>query len=448
MSSKQTHADKRKYLGMNSTQLKSQMDILLSGLHLNIHKVSNINPSYAPKTYEQLINPFPYLKYCTLSLSINIAFEYEEKMKRKLKASVLGVQKKSKSSKLFDFLINFSLLNAQDTKALNILTSKVNSVGSGKVRRSSLNFCSTLRSKNIPVVLSFNTAKLMATLIADSLDRAPIGIVTNSQPLIDTQVFTRPRNLKPSIGKNHLFENILTREPIICLGESMQYKKENKDNRLEQNKDNKMQKEGQKIYLSSIFLSLIFKSSLDKVKAYAVKSQMGKIITKPNKPNQDSFFIIKNPMGIENGYLFGVMDGHGLFGKEASSLVKNRLPENLSAIHNGHLRNDFLLDSKFRENLIKSAYERTNEELNRATFNVSCSGTTSVTVFTHDSLLLCANVGDSRAVIALVEDENVPQWEVQQISVDHKPNLLQEYQRILMHNGRVEGIRGKVKEER
>jgi hypothetical protein len=286
----------------------------------------------------------------------------------------------------------------------------------------------------------------MATLIADSLDRAPVGIVTNNQPLIETQVFNKPKKLKPLLTKYCPSDKVPIKEPIICLEENNKHREEQKDNILEQDKEsNEVKTEGQKMYLSSIFLSITLKDRLSKVKAYAVKSQMGKIIVKPNKPNQDSYFIIKNPMGIENSHLFGVMDGHGLFGKDVSSLVKNRLPANLSAMNNEHQRQSFLLDSKFRANLIRSAYERTSEELNESSFDISCSGTTSVTVFIHDSLLLCANVGDSRAIIVLAEDD-IPQWEVQQITIDHKPNLLHERQRILMHNGRVEAVRGKVEE--
>lgn len=209
-------------------------------------------------------------------------------------------------------------------------------------------------------------------------------------------------------------------------------------------------REKRKMYNDSLFRSISIKRPPDKVSAYAVQSQMGKIIRRPNKPNQDSYFIIKNPMEIENGYLFGVMDGHGSFGKEASSLVKTRLPMNLSLPNSTHkssdIRNSFLSDQNFRKTLVKSAYERTNKELNSSSFDSSYSGTTSVTVFTHDSLLLCANVGDSRAVIASLQDlsKDQPRWEVRQITIDHKPELQDEHQRILMCNGRVEAFRGKL----
>jgi serine/threonine protein phosphatase PrpC len=53
---------------------------------------------------------------------------------------------------------------------------------------------------------------------------------------------------------------------------------------------------------------------------------MGRVPSKPNKVNQDSYLIIQDFLGIKGSYLFGIMDGHGTFGHEASDLVKKRLP--------------------------------------------------------------------------------------------------------------------------
>lgn len=198
-------------------------------------------------------------------------------------------------------------------------------------------------------------------------------------------------------------------------------------------------KTGMKYYLDSSFINIPLRRTINKVSSYAVQSQMGRIPRKPNKPNQDSYFIIENPMKIENGYLFGVMDGHGSFGKEASSLVKNRLPINLQT-------NDgmsFLSNPELRKHLIKSAYKQTNDELS-AMCDSSYSGTTSVTVFAHGSLLLCANVGDSRAVIGSLPDTRNSNWCVHQITIDHKPEVHSEYERIVLSNGRVEALKGNL----
>ncbi|KAJ6737671.1 CATALYTIC/PROTEIN PHOSPHATASE TYPE 2C [Salix viminalis] len=63
------------------------------------------------------------------------------------------------------------------------------------------------------------------------------------------------------------------------------------------------------------------------------------------------------------------------------------------------------------------------------------SGTTALTVVRQGELIFVANVGDSRAVLATTGDDGslVPV----QLTVDFKPNLPQEAERILQCNGRV-----------
>ena len=50
--------------------------------------------------------------------------------------------------------------------------------------------------------------------------------------------------------------------------------------------------------------------------------------------------------------------------------------------------------------------------------------------------MICANVGDSRAVIGSIGEHSC--WTVRAISRDHKPDLPGEFERIISWNGRVE----------
>eukprot|EP00826_Nyctotherus_ovalis_P049240 TRINITY_DN5926_c0_g1_i1.p1 TRINITY_DN5926_c0_g1~~TRINITY_DN5926_c0_g1_i1.p1 ORF type:complete len:412 (+),score=93.62 TRINITY_DN5926_c0_g1_i1:648-1883(+) len=180
-----------------------------------------------------------------------------------------------------------------------------------------------------------------------------------------------------------------------------------------------------------------------RVSSYGVSSQMGVVPKRPNKLNQDAYFALENFMDIDNAYLFGIMDGHGHFGREVSTLVKSKLPANLAlastVCQKDRVRDLFLTDESFRESLVKAAYAKTNSELVTAGVDLSHSGTTSVTAFTCESLLLCANVGDSRAVIGSLEYQSTEhRWRANQITVDHKPDLEEEYKRIISFNGRVE----------
>ena len=67
------------------------------------------------------------------------------------------------------------------------------------------------------------------------------------------------------------------------------------------------------------------------------------------------------------------------------------------------------------------------------------SGSTSVNVLIHDQQLLCANIGDSRAIIA--RQNSNQQWYVQPLSFDHKPSNPLEAERIFKAGGRVESFR-------
>ena len=59
---------------------------------------------------------------------------------------------------------------------------------------------------------------------------------------------------------------------------------------------------------------------------YAFATRVGFIPNNPNKVNQDSFILSPNLNGCNFRHYFGVCDGHGQMGKEASHFIKLRLP--------------------------------------------------------------------------------------------------------------------------
>jgi serine/threonine protein phosphatase PrpC len=78
--------------------------------------------------------------------------------------------------------------------------------------------------------------------------------------------------------------------------------------------------------------------------------------------------------------MFGVCDGHGHYGKEASGLVKQVLPSQLetcATYTEAFLNTDVLLNKNVETNL---------------------SGTTVVVVLFEGTKLICLNCGDSRAI--------------------------------------------------
>ena len=72
-----------------------------------------------------------------------------------------------------------------------------------------------------------------------------------------------------------------------------------------------------------------------------------------------------------------------------------------------------------------------NEEIDS-----SLSGTTCCLVIHVGTHIICANIGDSRALLI----HNIPgntsdinYWDVSQISTDHKPEISKEWNRIIMN---------------
>ena len=105
---------------------------------------------------------------------------------------------------------------------------------------------------------------------------------------------------------------------------------------------------------------------------------------------------------------------------------------------------------RVRDVQIKEAFRRTEQRMEQKTkIDAMLSGTTCVlTIFNWD-MILCANSGDSRAIL-ISEHESENHYDARnsdnkyyytQLSNDHKPDLPQEAQRIIAKNGRIEPSR-------
>lgn len=159
--------------------------------------------------------------------------------------------------------------------------------------------------------------------------------------------------------------------------------------------------------------------------SYSVISQRGYYPETPDKENQDSFCVRTNIQGNPNVHFFGVFDGHGLCGTQCSTFVKDRLVEIMS--------NDAaLLDDPVRA--YSNAFLVTNEELHNSEFDDSMSGTTAITALVVGDKLYVANVGDSRAVLAVKEGDKVV---AQDLSYDQTPFRKDECERVKQCGARV-----------
>lgn len=158
---------------------------------------------------------------------------------------------------------------------------------------------------------------------------------------------------------------------------------------------------------------------------YSVLTQRGYYPDSLDKENQDSYCIKTQLQGDPNIHLFGVFDGHGQFGAQCSNFVKDRVVEILSD-------DPTLLDDP--EKAYNSAFLTTNHELHNSSIDDSMSGTTAITGLVIGDTLFVANVGDSRAVIAVKDGNRIV---AEDLSRDQTPFRKDEYERVKLCGARV-----------
>ncbi|KAF8401418.1 hypothetical protein HHK36_012357 [Tetracentron sinense] len=164
--------------------------------------------------------------------------------------------------------------------------------------------------------------------------------------------------------------------------------------------------------------------------------------------NQDCF-IVWEEFGFQEDMIFcGVFDGHGPWGHFVAKMVRESMPSSLlcnwqETLSLTSLDPDFDLESDKKLHhfdIWKQCYLKTcaaiDQELeHHRRIDSFYSGTTALTIIRQGDIIVIANVGDSRAVLATTSDDGslVPV----QLTVDFKPNLPQEAERIMQCKGRV-----------
>jgi len=151
------------------------------------------------------------------------------------------------------------------------------------------------------------------------------------------------------------------------------------------------------------------------------------------KINQDNFFIYKNFNNNPNSIYFGVCDGHGVVGHEVSAFLRENLPITLDSELKKRLKNGNM------NKIIEEIFVGTNYRLcNETGIDTHFSGSTCVTLIYTPEKLLCANAGDSRAVLGRCVNGA---WASHDLSRDHKPSEKDEAERIIKRRGRIEPFR-------
>ena len=174
-----------------------------------------------------------------------------------------------------------------------------------------------------------------------------------------------------------------------------------------------------------------------RIKKVASLSQAGKGEDGFTKVNQDSFLVLQNQYNFKDFNIFSVMDGHGVNGhlvsrfvtKYFTSFFKNNKKMNASneseeAVYYRLKKNNY--------DILKRAFRHAERDISKnSDIDANFSGTTCVMVFQIGEKLICANVGDSRAIMFKGNDNIVP------LSIDQKPDDPEEKKRIIENGGEI-----------
>ena len=277
--------------------------------------------------------------------------------------------------------------------------------------------------------------------------------ITHSLNLINTskEIKQKPRKYQPEISKYEIRSSRVNENPKKQKSRRMgneddwdrlQYmgmRKRTYDPSLRQGKRDKILKSEKNILNDDFeFSSTIFVKSSEGL-TIPGKNEYGK-----KKTNQDTFLIERNVNGVLNFNIFGVYDGHGDQGHFASQFVSryifHRIKNHPSIRKEDEPQQIYykLIENGYR--IIANIFLDADIQIQKEKFDADRSGTTCVLVIQLEEHIICANTGDSRAIMIYDEhyDDNLMHSKVFPLSYDCKPELPNERKRILARGGIVE----------
>ena len=191
-------------------------------------------------------------------------------------------------------------------------------------------------------------------------------------------------------------------------------------------------------------------SSSGYIKNYGYLTHPGKDLFGMQKTNQDSFICKTNINNIKDFNIFGVLDGHGPDGHFVSEYVSEFIPSQI--VDHPKIKNlsePEKIYLKLKENnckLINEAFREADKQLKNFEFDTMESGSTCCLVIHIGKHIICANTGDSRAIVVYdisndSNPKNIDYLSTIQLSIDYKPELPEETNRIILAGGVVEQMK-------
>ena len=260
------------------------------------------------------------------------------------------------------------------------------------------------------------------------------------------------RCLSPSFRKGNVIKDNLDEDSDdydfkINLIEAEDDEEESKSPSPQKRKpDKKKSKESSTINISSIKnnteQTIKEKKTVNALKEGRVKnvgsySQAGKSEDGFTKINQDSFLVLQSEYNLKDFNIFCVMDGHGNNGHLVSRyLMKyiNLFFKNNKKMNASNQNEDSIYQrlKKSDYHILRRLFRHAERDLHKKSkIDANFSGTTCVMVAQIGDRFICANIGDSRAIMIKTGNEIVP------LSIDQKPDDPEESKRIVQNGGEI-----------
>ena len=173
--------------------------------------------------------------------------------------------------------------------------------------------------------------------------------------------------------------------------------------------------------------------------SYSLNSKPGQNLEGLKKINQDSYFILPEHNKIKDFNIFCIMDGHGPDGHFVSSFIskyfsfffkKNEIIN--SDLGKNNPNYIYYQLKKDNYSLITKAFHQAEKELNQIKqIDTDFSGTSCIILIQIGDKIICANVGNSRAIMVKTYDRIIP------LSIDSTPDIPEESERILKLGGTI-----------
>ncbi|OMJ68208.1 hypothetical protein SteCoe_34410 [Stentor coeruleus] len=155
-------------------------------------------------------------------------------------------------------------------------------------------------------------------------------------------------------------------------------------------------------------------------------SQKGSENKIPHDNNQDSILFQTKLNSQAYQFLFGVFDGHGSYGHLVSNFIKKTINLSIPRCLPEAQENDMI-------NFLCQSIDQAINDLNTSNIDINISGSTLCLIMISGPQIVCASIGDSRCIIG----KFIETWDYEILSIEHKPTVYDEVQRIEQAGGLV-----------